>query len=380
MARVFRSVTKRIFIVANIIVVAVFLLACLNAFLPPAKYWYIAMLGLGFPFILLAVICFLIFWVLFRSKWAFLSLVALILGFTNIRALIGFNLAASSFDQVKEKGSLRIMTWNVTWFDEQTRAGRKKGNYRNEMIQYIRDQNADVLCFQEYLEPNKNRNYNNMKDFRAMGYKYHVKAIDYFGGSSSLEVGVIIFSKYPIIDSIHIQYDGPKANRAAESLIAADIDKNGERIRIFNTHLQSILLKKDDYRYVKMIRTADDSIMEASKSIMKKLKQGYTYRGDQVDIVREKLDESPYPEIICGDFNDVPNSYTYFQVKGERNDAFVKKGRGLGRSFYALSPTLRIDFIMTDPQFEVLQYKKDVLPYSDHYPLVTDVRLLPTEK
>ena len=117
-------------------------------------------------------------------------------------------------------------------------------------------------------------------------------------------------------------------------------------------------------------------MLEASKSLVKKLRIGYMFRGDQADEVRKHADNSPYPEIICGDFNDVPNSYTYFKVRGDREDVFVKKGLGIGRTFRNISPTLRIDYIFADKQFEVVQFKRFVLPYSDHFPLITDLRLV----
>jgi endonuclease/exonuclease/phosphatase family metal-dependent hydrolase len=40
-----------------------------------------------------------------------------------------------------------------------------------------------------------------------------------------------------------------------------------------------------------------------------------------------------------------------------------------------ISPTLRIDYIMADPGFEVIHYKRFVVPYSDHYPIMTDLKL-----
>ena len=92
-------------------------------------------------------------------------------------------------------------------------------------------------------------------------------------------------------------------------------------------------------------------------------------------MVRYYLDKSEVPAIICGDFNDVPNSYTYFRIKGTRQDAFVETGRGLGRTFFAISPTLRIDYIFADEEIDVLQYKREIVPYSDHYPLVADFRI-----
>jgi endonuclease/exonuclease/phosphatase family metal-dependent hydrolase len=199
--------------------------------------------------------------------------------------------------------------------------------------------------------------------------------IDYGRKGGPLEVGVAIFSRFPIIDSIRIIYPGPPKLKAAESLIACDLDVKGQKIRVFNTHLQSVLFQPKDYQDLRTIKNADDSLLDASKSIIKKLRQGYASRGGQVDIVREQLDNSPYPVIMCGDFNDVPNSYTYFRIRGKRQDAFVEKGGGLGRTYTYISPTLRIDYIMADQQFEVLQFKRYLLPYSDHYPVVTDLRL-----
>ena len=116
-------------------------------------------------------------------------------------------------------------------------------------------------------------------------------------------------------------------------------------------------------------------MVEASKSILRKLKAGYYFRSSQAEQVRIQLDKSPYPEIICGDFNDVPNSYTYFTIKGNRQDAFIRKGSGIGRTYSNVSPTLRIDYIMANKKLKVKQVKRVVLPYSDHYPIIADLLL-----
>ena len=39
-------------------------------------------------------------------------------------------------------------------------------------------------------------------------------------------------------------------------------------------------------------------------------------------------------------------------------DAFLKKGFGIGRTFSALSPTLRIDYIFTDKHFKIKQFNR----------------------
>ncbi len=367
-----RTIAKRFFIIFHIGTVALFLLSCANAFLHPEKWWFFALLGLAFPFLLILVIICLLFWTLFRSRWAFLSLAALLLGYSNIRALIGFH--PDGFTTAKKEKSIRILTWNVRWFDEQKRITKGAYPSRKQMLAFIKEQDPDILCFQEYFETNK-VNYSNVKDIQKMNYPYYYKVIDYGRKGGPMEVGVAIFSRFPIVDSMQIRYPGPVQLRAAESLISCDINIEGQTLRVFNTHLQSVLFQKEDYERLRIIRTADDSILDASKSILKKLRQGYASRGNQVDIVREQLDKSPFPVVLCGDFNDVPNSYTYFHIRGDRQDAFIASSNGLGRTYRDVAPTLRIDYIMADKRFEVLQCRRFAIPYSDHYPVLADLQL-----
>lgn len=105
------------------------------------------------------------------------------------------------------------------------------------------------------------------------------------------------------------------------------------------------------------------------------MKLAFNRRAVQANIVREAIDRSPYPSIICGDFNDVPNSYAYFRIRGERQDAFLKKGFAVGRTFISLAPTLRIDYILPDRNFEVKQFDMVDEDLSDHIMLVSDLLL-----
>lgn len=375
MAVVFRRITKRVFIIIHLTLSCLFLLACCNAFLNPMHWWFISLLGIAFPFLLIGVLLFLIFWLLFRSRWALLSVLCLLLGYFNIRALIGFNFG-KDFNATKPAGSLRILSWNVTWFDEQTKADKSRISYRDDMLKFISSLDADILCFQEFLEPNSTKiPYNNRQTFAQLGYPYCTTVSDYIGWKGQFHSGVAIFSKHPIIDSSRYIYPGPKNFRAGESLIAVDINYKGERIRIHTTHLQSVLFRKHDYENIERLKTGSDSLYEAGKSIVNKLGMGYKFRGQQADIVRKQLDKCPYPSILCGDFNDIPNSYTYFHIKGGWKDSFREAGKGIGRTFINLSPTLRIDYILTDKRFDVLQYFRYILPYSEHYPIVADITL-----
>jgi endonuclease/exonuclease/phosphatase family metal-dependent hydrolase len=203
-----------------------------------------------------------------------------------------------------------------------------------------------------------------------MGFRYH-----YFYPSASrfeglFQSGVTILSKYPMIDSGQLSY-GKKT--AAERLIYTDIKVRDQVFRVFTSHLESVLFQPKDYRGLSQIKNADDSAWEASKNIVSKLKRAYKFRSEQAKIIRQHINDSPFPVIICGDFNDIPNSYTYFKIKGELHDAFLKKGSGIGRTFRHLSPTLRIDYIFADKKFDIKQFTRLKVPYSVHYPIITDL-------
>jgi endonuclease/exonuclease/phosphatase family metal-dependent hydrolase len=383
MAKFFRKFTKRFFIFSHIAVVVVFLVACLAAYCHPVTYWYVAVLGVGLILLAIGVLFFFFFWLTFRSKWALLSVAALVAGWFQVQALFGFN-AFTTYTPYKKPGSFRVLSWNVSRWDEMNK--RKKGGSSNRlsMFEYIRNQDADILCVQEFFESMNPALFEENIPYitEKLNYPYYFFSRDHITGIRAYEHGVAIFSRFPIIDTFRLKYPGRDSIRGSESLIRATIDLHGQKINVFTTHLQSFLFTNTDYRSIQHIKKVDDtdSVMEASKSIISKFRRSYLLRSSQAEIVRSKLDSSIYPEIISGDFNDVPNSYTYFTIRGNRQDAFIKKGFGLGRTFVFISPTLRIDYVLADKAFKVLQYHRTKLPYSDHFPIIADFELPTPEK
>ena len=374
MSRILRTVSKKFFIITNIVAVAAFLLVCCTGFLSPGRYWYIAVLGIGFPFIVLALVLFVFFWWFFKSRWVFLSIAVLMIGWSQVHALFGFHLLTNSFNMEKPANALRVMQWNVSRLD-QMNPKRPGGTFRLPIFEYIKKLDPDILCMEEFLESNNPREFDeNIPYFtNTLKYPYHFFARDHRRGDGVYEHGVIIFSKYPILDTLRIRYSGLDSSKAAESLIHADIDVNGQRIRVFATHLQSLRFDGNDYTAIKTI--AENDAMAKSKGILKKFRLAYFLRSKQAELVRREKDASPYPSIVCGDFNDIPNSFTYARIRGDDKDAFLSCGFGIGRTYASLSPTLRIDYILTSRKIAVLQFKKAVIHYSDHYPLVADLQL-----
>jgi endonuclease/exonuclease/phosphatase family metal-dependent hydrolase len=365
-----RLFAKRFFIFINVILSFIFLLSCLSPYLAPAKWWYISLLGLGFGVLFLLLVFFIFFWIITSPRYIFISLFTLLIGFKSI--IVFFSVTnTDKFNYAKEKNTLRVATWNVARFIELRRNNNEGSQTRLKMMNLIKEQNADVLCLQEFFHSTDSLLYDNLTYvMNGLGYPYYYYSWDGDGGLQWF--GQVIFSRYPIVDSGMIHYPRPGM---PESLIQADVLFGGDTVRFYTTHLQSVQFKKQDFERIEKIKNREDSLLENSRSIFSKLKRAIIYRSRQAHIVKEIIANSPHPFIITGDFNDVPNSYTYFTIKGTLQDAFLKKGFGIGRTFTGLSPTLRIDYILATPDFSIQQFNRLVKPYSDHYMLVADVQL-----
>jgi endonuclease/exonuclease/phosphatase family metal-dependent hydrolase len=371
MASKFRLFTKRFFIYTNIIVVFFFLLSCLVPYLNPQKWWFISFLGLAFPFLLLIVIFFLTGWlIILKPRLALISGIAVLLSLKSILVFFAFH-RPGTFNYKKEPQTLRIVTWNVDRFIEMKRNNNKGSQTRLKMFDLIKQQDADVLCFQEFHTSTLPDFYDNITPIqKELGYPYFYFCFDTDG--DNLFYSSIIFSRYPIVDSGTIRYPRPTL---PDVLLHADIKVNNDTVRIYTTHLQSLQLGKRDYERINKIESVEDSLLYNSRSILSKIKRGLSNRSIQANIISNVLEDSPHPVLFCADLNDVPNSYTYHTVRDNMQDAFLKKGFGIGRTFSGLSPTLRIDYIFADKHFAIKQFTRLVKNLSDHYMLVADVQL-----
>jgi endonuclease/exonuclease/phosphatase family metal-dependent hydrolase len=94
-------------------------------------------------------------------------------------------------------------------------------------------------------------------------------------------------------------------------------------------------------------------------------------------MVADHIESSPYPVIICGDFNDPPSSYTYNRISSRLKDAFVEAGSGLGNTYNGIIPLLRIDYILHSPQLNSGQFRVIEENFSDHFPITCQLEIKP---
>lgn len=355
---------KTLLIGINVFVSLAFLVACLTPYLNPQTWWIAGFAGLAVPYLILALIFLLIIWLVIKPVWALLPLLTLGIGWQQLSVVFAWHPGAG-FSKRKPENTLRLIDWNVQSFNGLARSKDAKKLAPNELAATVLRHEADVVCMQEF---NTARTADNIAMFSRQ-FPYHFFSRDYQRDGGNYLSGCIIFSKYPLVDSGRIKYP------VAESLIYVDVKKGDDTIRIFTTHLQSFKFKPEDYDDMEKIKEQDKGNLAASRNLFKKMKLAFGRRAIQANMVRAELDKSPYPKIISGDFNDVPNSYAYFKIKGEMQDAFLKKDFAIGRSFISLAPTLRIDYILADNHFEIRQFELVDENLSDHLMLVSDILL-----
>ncbi len=371
MAASFRIFTKRVLLICNAVLLFFFILSCLAPYLHPRSWWPVSLLGLLFPALLLLNLAFIGFWFfVLKPRYALISGLGLLPALPAMLVTLAFH-TPRTFQQEKDSNNVRVVCWNVARFVELKRNNNKGSMARLEMLKLLKKQNADVLCLQEFHTSTDSTYYDNIGPIQQeLGYPYYYFSFDLDGDNHYYSS--IIFSRLPIIDSGKIRFPRPTL---PEVLLFADLLYQGDTIRVYNTHLQSLQLGRFDYDRMRKIRNADDSMVANSRTILGKLRKGLIRRSIQAEVTREIMGNSPHPYLLCADLNDVPNSYTYRKVRGPMQDAFLSKGFGIGRTFSRLSPTLRIDYIFADRNFKIHQFKREARILSDHYMLVADVSL-----
>lgn len=336
---------KKIFngfmLLLNIGVSTLLLLACLLPYISVALVPSMSIFSLFVPFLVLGNILFLIYWMLQFKKTVFLPIVSLVIAYFFIGSFFQFR-AERPMPSSKD---FSIMSFNTRLFNKYQWSDDP--SIGNQIVAFIQKTDPSVVCFQEFDV--------SMKE-RFMSYPHaYISASD-----NSKQAVQAIFSKFPIVAKGLLPF-----TNSTNATIFVDLKIKGDTVRLYNVHLQSLRVKPEA------------ASLEAGtrERLYKRLKVSFAKQQAQADIIASHKSDSPYKVIVVGDFNTNQFSSVYHTIKGDLTDSFTSVGSGYGKTFDFKYFPMRIDFLLSDPGFEIAYHKSFPLHLSDHFPVLVAYRL-----
>mgnify|MGYP003638619698 FL=1 len=337
-----QSFFSKIMLLLNMIFSFCLLLACIIPYTSSAS---LAFVSLAVPLLVFVNILFFIYWLLRKKFYVLLSLSILVYGFLTLGTFIGFNSINKS---INTEDSITIMSFNSLGF-----RGEKdewESTAGDTIVKFIQNERPDIICFQEFDNRKIRSHY-----FEEYPYKY----VDFEYDNN--RVIQAVYSKYEIVHKGLLEFP-----ETLNSAVYVDIKYNTDTLRIYNLHLESLSIRPYNIK------------SERSDKLFGRLRHSFAKQQEQSTIVKEHMKNSPYKNIVCGDFNNTQFSNSYFTIKGNLKDSFLEKGRGYGKTINFWKFPFRIDYILVDPAFEVLSHKNYGINLSDHEPIMATIKI-PTE-
>lgn len=342
--------------ITSLFLVLCLLLAYLSPYVHPETMPLIPFFGLGYPIIVSLFILFTIPWFFISKRWTIFMLAVLVLG----GKLHFRTLSVGGGDDPGNAVTIKVMSYNVHLFDVYNSEPKKAEESRQKILKFLQKEQPDILCFQEFYQqdaPTAFVTKDTIAPLLKLPY-YHERYAHRQIGRQNF--GIALFSKFPIIKKGEVVLG--KNPQTSNYCIYVDFVKNADTLRVYNVHLQSIRLAADDKAalYQKESQTS-------FLSVLRKIGRAFPVRASQAETISDHIKKSPYPVIVCGDFNDTPMSYTYNQFNRNLVDAFRNCRFGIGKTYAGSLPAGRIDYIFHSWRIGSTDFKVHPEALSDHY-------------
>ena len=332
----------------------------LSQLVSPVTFRWIAPFGLTFGagwLLLLVGTC----WRLLQFQWLKSLLPGAILVMTWSSFSLVFSLGAGGVSDAEAKewkdDSLSVLTFNVRRLDE---FGWLEGDQtRMDIASWLGERDEAIWCFQEFPS-------NGDEVLQDAGFSFESSNRTLVAWSDG--AGPAIASSYPVIHS-----EGWMFSESAGQgrVMQADVLVRADTIRVFSVHLQSLQMKESDYKAVD-----EGPNQREGFRLLGLVSSASAARAQQAQELKKRMDDSPYPVIVAGDFNDVPMSYAMSVLRSNgTHDTFEASDFGFKGTHIGSVPGLRIDAILVDESMLTLKHETHDVELSDHRPVTATLGL-----
>ena len=335
----------------NIALVLLSFLSLLAPFSDPQVFWPLALIGLLTPVFLVFHVLFFLFWIYQKKYYWLYSIGILLMSWSSIKGLIGFQPVIQSENTSLE---LKVLSYNTHMLRSVKNA---KTISPDAFAAIVQGMDPDIICLQEFApDPSKRSAY--AKALASIGLKHHHHNPGKAGAMS-------IFSKYPLDGLVYHNF-----SNEVNGFQAVELKLGATTFRVYNTHLQSNYVTGLTNELADRPNLQEKETWQNIRQVAARYKRSAVKRSEQAKTIKAHINESKVPVIVCGDFNDIAPSYTYRILKGDLKDAFLERGRAWGATYAGKIPGLRIDYILSSTSFRVNNSRTYPAYFSDHHPLV----------
>jgi endonuclease/exonuclease/phosphatase family metal-dependent hydrolase len=353
-------------------VVLVLLVACYAATeIPPADFWPLAFITMGYPIILALTVAFTIYWILRRNWWLFLNIALLVYRWDLTQTTVQLRQGISATDSTE---GIKVMTFNVRLFDYYNWSHNKET--RHWTYDFLFNQQPNILCIQEFYHDNTGY-FPTIDTLMIVNSIKHAHTENYVTKLNRKQLwGMATLTSYPIVEKGRINFEGTFGNLG----IYTDLLIDDDTVRVYNIHLQSIRLSREGYEILdQLVEKQELENMGQGRLLAKQMINAFVKRGQQADLIAQHMAECPHPVILCGDFNDVPSSYAYQRLAKGMKDSFRESGSGYGNT-YVRFPFFRIDNILHGAAYTATDHTVHPYELSDHFAVTAILHRTETEE
>jgi endonuclease/exonuclease/phosphatase family metal-dependent hydrolase len=323
------------------------------------QHWLVGFVQLSIqPALLLCFVLFM-YWLFQNKIRSMYPLAILLLGFPFLKRSVQFHNTIPN----NVEADFSVLNFNVEGFGSEQYYNSQNPSHTIEAIKFAAEADGDIKCFQDFYNWDETPITGSIKRITRLKTKYFVAAkpkevtTDHQGN-----IGLIIFSKYPLQKVTQQMF-----NTQGNGILVADATIKNKKIRIINTQLQSTGVR------VGRVLGSSETFGKESRSLLANLKLGFVNRYEQVIKLESYIKNSPYPVILCGDFNEVPYGHAYGRVSKLLRNAFEEAGNGFGFTLNRSPRFVRIDNQFSSKSLKVSKFEtmKEV-DTSDHFPIYAE--------
>lgn len=312
----------------NVLFIIIYILSALiliSPLLPTDEYFIAGLISLFIPALFILQAIGILYLLIYQQQKKYWMILLIMLSLFHLQKVVNINLF--DFKNTTLSKNISIFTYNAA------------GKNFDEVKVLLSSTNKDIYCIQELSLLNTNEK---LLDSIA-GYSY------YSGKNTEMgKLGLLIISKYPIIDTGRLEFAYNSFNR----IIYSDVLIDKDTMRIYNVHFKSYNFKE----------------AKTLNQYYKHLKTGIMARGYHSKLLLSHIMSSSFPIIVAGDFNELPYSYVIRNLTSVLKE--VKKYSEIYPITYKKLP-VRIDYIFTSSEYHCTNQELIDLNSSDHYAIST---------